>query len=157
MRDHKLGRFQNSSGNTQWLSIGSKTASFSWKQILLASRICLFLKKSVIGSWDRLTHWKCIPDNSVFRGQGAGGRGFCFQTNQRIYLLVPLTPCWQPVSLATSACCVAPGASRCGLSCPQELIVQAPGPELWSLIVSACFLRLMSCFRRGWGPHQDGY
>lgn len=73
VRDHKLGGLQNSPGNSQWLSLGSKTASFSWKQILLASRICLFLKKkSVIGRWDRLTHWKCIPDNSVFRGQVGG-------------------------------------------------------------------------------------
>lgn len=152
MRDHKSGRLQNSPGNTQWLSIGSKTASFSWKQILLAPGFVLGGKKSVIGSWDRLKiyTWQL----SI---QRAGDRWEGFLLPERLEdLLMPLTPCWQLVSCTVSTRCAASGASRCGLNCPQELIVQAPGPELWSLIGSACFFRLMSCFGRGWRPHWDG-
>lgn len=69
-RGCKSGRLQNSTlGNTQWLSICSKTANFSWKQIILTpGRIFFFFQKTYCRQLGRIFfHWKFIPDNSVFR------------------------------------------------------------------------------------------
>lgn len=131
------------------------TASFSWKQILLTPG--LVFKNRVIGSWDRFTHWKLTPDNSVFKGRGQAGGAVPVSR----VTWVPTYSCHSPL---VGTWWAAPPHPLCGFLCFEVWTkwssgANCTGPSLepfGSSLGSACAFRLMSCFRRGWGPYRGG-
>lgn len=186
MRDRKYGQLQNSSRNSQLLSIPKALASFSWKQIVWMPGHISFTIISLMYYWrlgQIFFYWKFIPGHSVFRKLKTGPFWRCCQEfrargrDRWDRLLLPrewcqvhfmsLIPLWQLVSSWIIPHPPPSCALRCGLNgnctdpAPPTPHTFPPSPEpCGSYIWSACFRWSSFCFflglERDWGSHDTG-